>query len=358
MSDSHPYTTIKLIRELLNDPNRKSILRMFVEVGYLFFLYRTIPKHYFSRYLFRKDRTNIRDYLPNKFLYKIKSRFNEEDVREVLENKLYFDFYYNQFDFDLPKIIMYNHRNIFVVDKKSFEINSVEDFRKILTEIMPKGIFPDSLFIKKTYWSYGGDHIYKLYPDNLTGPDGTLEVLYAEVIKSGYLFQETVKQHPVLDALNPFCLNTIRFDTFMDKQGKIEIISGYLRTNIKNHYTDNNRVGGCEIPIDLDSGKLKKYGHLTLKWNGLKLQDNHPVSGIGFENFIIPHFMEAKALVIKAAGYTPGLRLVGWDVGIGESGPILIEGNPDYDVAANDMNYGGYRKNPVFQKVLKEINFR
>ena len=54
----------------------------------------------------------------------------------------------------------------------------------------------------------------------------------------------------------------------------------------------------------------------------------------------------------------PSLRLIGWDVGIGTSGPVLIEGNSDYDITGSDLMYGGYRSNPVFKRVLKEINFK
>jgi hypothetical protein len=53
----------------------------------------------------------------------------------------------------------------------------------------------------------------------------------------------------------------------------------------------------------------------------------------------------------------PGLRLVGWDIAIVEHGPILIEGNSDYDIAASNLAYGGYRTNPVFRKVLNEIDY-
>lgn len=52
----------------------------------------------------------------------------------------------------------------------------------------------------------------------------------------------------------------------------------------------------------------------------------------------------------------PGLRMVGWDVAIGPSGPILIEGNSNYDNTGNDQADGGYRANPVFRKALHEIN--
>ncbi len=53
----------------------------------------------------------------------------------------------------------------------------------------------------------------------------------------------------------------------------------------------------------------------------------------------------------------PGLRIVGWDVGIGETGPVMIEGNSDYEITGNDIADGGYRANPVFRKVLRELNY-
>lgn len=168
------------------------------------------------------------------------------------------------------------------------------------------------------------------------------------------MFQETIKQNHQLEELNPSCLNTLRVDTFIDEAGAAHIISCYFKTNIKNHYIDNDPAGGCEISVDLETGRLKKYGHLTLKFNGLKRLTEHPLTKVVFLDFQIPHFQEVKELVLKAAAYMPSLRLIGWDVAIGEKGPVLVEGNSDYDIGASDLAYGGYKINPVFQKVLKE----
>ena len=357
MISTSELSTHKLMAELLKDPDRKSILRMVFEVLYLFIRHRKFPRHYFSRYLFKKDRTNIMDYFPDKFLYNIKPLFNDKEAREVLENKLYFNFYYSQFNLRLPKIVMYNHRKLFVVDKESIEVNSLQDFKSLLKEVISKSSGDGSIFIKKTYWSFGGDKIFKIFLSQFdTDPDG-IKTLYSEVIKSGFLFQETIKQHPELDKLNASCLNTIRIDTFIDCDGKIEIMSGYLRTSIKNFHVDNISSGGCGIPVDIQTGKLKKHGFLTMKYYGLKLPTFHPVTQTVFEDFSIPFFVQAKELVIRAAGYMPALRLVGWDVAIGETGPVLIEGNSDYDIGGNDLSELGYRANPVFRKVLKEINY-
>jgi glutathione synthase/RimK-type ligase-like ATP-grasp enzyme len=76
-----------------------------------------------------------------------------------------------------------------------------------------------------------------------------------------------------------------------------------------------------------------------------------------FEDFTIPMFNEAKELVLKTASYMPGLRLVGWDVAIGENGPVIIEGNSDYEIRGSDFAYGGYLTNKTFRKVLDEIHY-
>ena len=125
--------------------------------------------------------------------------------------------------------------------------------------------------------------------------------------------------------------------------------------SIRNSHIDNISSGGCQVGISLESGRLKKTGYSLIQTEGVKLFTEHPVTGIVFEGFRIPYFDEVKELVKKAAGLMPGLRLIGWDVAVGESSPILIEGNSDYDVSGNDVAYGGYMANSVFKKVISEI---
>jgi hypothetical protein len=349
---------INLVKEFVKDPDRKSILRILADFITLSVFHRGLPLYYFQRYLFKKGVINIKDYFSNDFLYyKIKPFFNDTSVMYVLENKLYFDFFYSQFNIRLPEILMYNHKKMFVVNSNCIEINNAQDLKVQLENIFKQNPSYDSIIIKKTYWSYGGDQIYKLLAEQLTSDPEKITELYSEVIKSGFLFQGTVKQHPELNKLNPTSLNTIRFDTFIDKDGKIEIISGYIRMSINNSFVDNITAGGCQVGIDIQSGKLKKTGFSSLGTYGVKVLTAHPVTNTVFENFSIPYFNDAKDLVVKSASFMPALRLVGWDVAIGESGPVLIEGNSDYDISGNDLSEGGYRTNAVFRKVLREINY-
>ncbi len=350
-------SNLDFFRELINDPDRKPLFRIFADIFILLFTFKEIPVHYFSRYLFKKDKTNIKDYLPNKFLAGIARQFNDKKVKAVLDDKLYFSLFFSQFNLSMPKILMYNHHNLFTVGNKSFKISNRIDFVTKLNDILDGDAFCDALVIKKTYASSSGQKIYKLFKSQVSDESPIIGEIYSEVTKSDFLFQECVKQHPVLNKLSPSSLNTIRIDTFIDKDGKIDIISAFIRMSIRNLHIDNISSGGCQVGILLEEGKLKKNGYSLIQSTGIEVFTEHPLTHTLFENFTIPFFNEAKQLTILAARLMPGIRLIGWDVAIGETGPVLIEGNSDYDMSGNDLAAEGYFANPTFRKVLHEINY-
>jgi hypothetical protein len=358
MALTNSFERLNMLMKVLKDPERKSLLRITYETMTLLITYRELPVHYFSRFLFKENIRNFRDYLPNKFLAeKIIPVFNDKNVKEVLDNKLYFDFYYRQFNVNLPTILMYNFKQMFVIGNKNVIVNDVSDFTALLKETFENNHACDSVLIKKTCASSGGANIFKLYPNQLLSDPETINKIYSIVINSEFLFQENVKQHPELMRLNHSCLNTIRMDTFIDKNGKISIVSGHIRMSINNNHVDNISSGGCFVSVDLQTGRLRKYGYTTIKNGASKALTQHPVTKTVFENFVIPYFNESRELVLKTAACMPGLRLVGWDVAIGENGPIIIEGNSDYEIRGSDFADGGYLNNPTFRKVLHEIDY-
>ena len=356
INSSNLAKNIGLITNLMNDKDRKPIPKVIAEFTTLAFQQWCIPRHYFSRYVYKKERQNIFDFLPSHFLGKMKAKFNDREVTVVVENKLYFNFFYGQFGVNLPKILIYNHKKMFIIGDRSLEINNSQDFRLLLISLIPNHDSESSIFIKSTYGTYGGEKVYKITSEQLSKNNDLIKTLYQEVSNGGYLFQETIRQNPVLDKLNPSCINTIRFDTFIDRTGKVEIISAHIRMSINNLHVDNIGSGGCAVAINLETGRLKKYGYMPFNRSGGKLLTEHPLTKTIFENFEIPHFEMAKEMIIKAASFMPGLRLIGWDVGIGVVKPVLIEGNSDYDISGSDLMYGGYGANPVFRKALEEMD--
>ena len=349
--------TRELIYEVYRDPDRKTILNIVSDILSLTLYHKRFPRHYFSRYLFKKGRANIKDYFSNEFLYyKLKPFFNENSAKDVVENKLYFNFYFGQFGVILPKLLLYNQKQVFVKENVDFRINSLPEFKNLLVTIFNQNPAYQSVFIKQTCESYGGDHVFRITPQQLANDGGLLADLYAIIIKSGFLFQETILQHPELNRINPSCINTIRMDTFIDKDGKVNLMSAYLRMSTNNKHVDNISSGGCLVGIDLQSGKLRKDGYAGFGACGTVIYRCHPVTKTVFEGFTIPYFEEATRMVLRAAGLVPGLRLVGWDVAISETGPVLVEGNSDYSMIGNDLAEGGFLTNAIFRKMLAEAN--
>jgi hypothetical protein len=346
-----------LIQELIADPDRKTILNIMSDILSLTLYHKSFPKHYFSRYLFKKGRTNIKDYFSNEFLYyKLKPFFNDHSAKDVVENKLFFDFYFGQLGITLPKLLLYNQKQIFVKENVAFRINSLAEFKNLLVTIFNQNPAYQSIFIKQTCESYGGDHVFRITPQQLATEGPLLADMYRIITKSGFLFQETIHQHPELNRLNPSCINTIRMDTFIDNEGQVNLMSAYLRMSTNNKHVDNISSGGCLVGINLLTGELRKEGYPGFSASGTVIYSCHPVTQTVFEGFAIPYFEEARRMVLRAAGLVPGLRLVGWDVAISETGPVLVEGNSDYNMNGNDLSEGGFLTNAIFKKMLAEAN--
>jgi hypothetical protein len=48
-------------------------------------------------------------------------------------------------------------------------------------------------------------------------------------------------------------------------------------------------------------------------------------------DFKLPHWQEARKLAERAARLFLPLRTIGWDVALTEEGPLLLEGNAEWD---------------------------
>lgn len=81
--------------------------------------------------------------------------------------------------------------------------------------------------------------------------------------------------------------------------------------------------------------------------------ERHPDTGVVFDGFEVPFFHEALMVARQAAEMVP-VSVAGWDVAISHDGPVLIEGNADYDVRGSEMAYGGYWRNPVFRRLIAD----
>ena len=80
-------------------------------------------------------------------------------------------------------------------------------------------------------------------------------------------------------------------------------------------------------------GKLDKYGFSFSD----KRITRHPDSGIVFDGYKIPYYEESIALAKQAMNVFYGFKTIGWDIAITDNGPIFIEGNDGWGIAAHQM---------------------
>jgi hypothetical protein len=143
-----------------------------------------------------------------------------------------------------------------------------------------------------------------------------------------FLFQQRIEQHSAMRQLNPGSVNTLRLVSFCNK-AKAEVLFGALRVGVAQKNVDNWAAGGLIVKIDLGSGELRGEGFFKPGYGGRT--GIHPDSGVVFDGFRIPFFSEAVAMVVRLHEYLPHIHSVGWDVAITDDGPVIVEGNDDWD---------------------------
>ena len=88
-------------------------------------------------------------------------------------------------------------------------------------------------------------------------------------------------------------------------------------------------AGGIASPICLESGEL---GAATSKdvMGGTIIK--HPSTGVVIQGTILPYWQEALAMVTSAHEMFKKFKLLGWDVGFSEFGPVILEANRNLDI--------------------------
>lgn len=169
-----------------------------------------------------------------------------------------------------------------------------------------------------------------------------------------FLLEEGLKQHPALSALYPHSLNTLRISTLTDSAGEAHILYVFIRTGVNGACVDNTTSGGISTLLCADG--VIRTPAISDK-TGL-FHDTHPDTGVSFIGFEVPFFEESLALCKRAAKVRPGMRYVGWDIGITPDGPVLVEGNdlPAYDGQNyRQVEHPGTGMKPLIRSIVPEI---
>lgn len=139
-----------------------------------------------------------------------------------------------------------------------------------------------------------------------------------------YLLQEHVRPHPAITALTGGpTLCSVRVQTFVDVAGAPRILGAGFKLQPARTGVDNMAFGTVLCWVEVDRGTLGPGRTLKSVTEITTLPD----TSRSFVGFGLPDWPAVQSLALKAAAAFPWARCIGWDIGLSDRGPILLEGN-------------------------------
>jgi Sugar-transfer associated ATP-grasp len=163
-----------------------------------------------------------------------------------------------------------------------------------------------------------------------------------------YLVESFITQHPAMASLSPASVNSLRMITFFDGTS-VHVMEAVLRMG-NGAEVDNYARGGMYTVLDEKTG-IARYGAFDKYANTFM---THPVTGTPIVGFQVPLYPQVLELLDTIARVVPEIQYVGWDVAIGEHGPIIIEGNYNTGVFQMKPSLTGSKTGllPRFRQVI------
>lgn len=266
------------------------------------FRYNISLLDYFHFRFYRRGRAQRLKWAGTGTLYEFQLRMNPRGAREVLEDKVRFLEHFRDF----------YRRKWMAVEEVAADVGKVE---QLLGN-------PSGRVVFKGRRGQAGREVEVAGCGAFTPAE---MVAYMRKKRFG-LVEEGVLQHPLMAALSPSGLNTVRLITHL-VDGEVTLVGARLRISVHSP-VDNMAAGNMAAVVDMATGRVTGpgvYSDITRKNETV-----HPVTGHPIPGFMVPFWQECTDLAVRAARHTPGNRSVGWDIAITPMGPELIEGNHNW----------------------------
>ena len=164
-----------------------------------------------------------------------------------------------------------------------------------------------------------------------------------DAMKSNFVVQRIVKQHPDLARLNPSTLNTVRVISFHFK-GEVHILSAQLRIGGAGARVDNVSAGGCACAIKPDGWLQGQSVNRQSTWT-----DETP-GGIKLNTIRIPNYEGVIETIKRLHVKLPYFNIVGWDFAVDQDGePVFVE----FNTRPGQNQIGG--REPTFGDMTDEV---
>jgi len=162
-----------------------------------------------------------------------------------------------------------------------------------------------------------------------TDKDVSIETFLTTTLQQGrdYIVEKYICQHPVLAALNPSSVNTVRVWVGHIRD-EASVLDAFLRIGRRGSLVDNTSSGAQIFRLDIGSGVIgtgmtKSISNETFRC--------HKDTGYVITGIELPFWSAVLELATKAVTVFPGISFAGIDIAITESGPVVIELNVEPD---------------------------
>lgn len=212
---------------------------------------------------------------------------------------------------------------------------NASDIKSVLRILKAKGV---SNCVIKTTESSHGDNVWVINSISYQEKDAVMTRFDGQDIKLGeilgkepLIFESVVHQTKQFAAFNESSVNTVRFMTTLWPDGTAKIIATFIKIGRAGKCVDNAGGGGnVDVCVDVETGEIK-YAIQYDGWRNIKEIEKHPDSGNQLNGIIIDNWEAIKADVIKFQQAFPYCKAAGWDIGITDEGPVVIEVNDFWD---------------------------
>lgn len=335
---------------------RKSTFKIIIDQLFWVFKYGDINKYYF---IWGGDcvGTKLNNFIPWFRWSNARQRKNKMPQNPtydfynqvgLLRDKFYFETILKRVGYLTPtNLVMIN-------DGKLYPINTNGVSKSLpLTSILDMEI---DAFCKKNV-GYGGGYDDDVFPLKIHNrnifirgklvPYGDFENKILQT-KCSWVIQERINnQATFMSQFHPTSINTIRIVTVKYNKEIIPICS-FARFGVNSRGSDNWSSGGVLVGINIQTGKLEDY---ALYKPGVGTTCSaHPNTGITFKNQVVPNWENILSYVKTLHELFYDIHSIGWDVCLTTDGPMIIEGNDNWDTI--DAQFYGPAKD-IYNKYFR-----
>lgn len=334
------------LKNVVKDKNRKNLLQILFESIHSGIIERELPVFYFYNLAHKKDSEDYRNFVGMKKRKNILDHFYV-DHQEEFTDKIKFNHILTSENIPTPKILANSHNYTLTIDSEEYTLTDAEKLEKVITQLAERSS-TQSIFIKPLDGS-GGSHAFKI--DRNSIDQNEINTIFELMATNNFIFQETIIQNDQMNEIYPYSINTLRVYTYLNQTTQeAEVILALLRVGSRGSVVDNESMF---VAVDINDEWSLKGDAKSFLHNGGKSFSQHPDTGFVFDGFKIPYHNKIIETLKKAAPLLPR-DYIGWDVGLAENGPIIIEANDRPHILMTQIMAGGFKGHPEFRKILKD----